>query len=87
MITHFNDSDLLVPTGNSTFIAPVEAINMTGATSFTVAQGYLEGSNVSVVTEMVDMIANMRSYEASNNVIKNYSDLMEQLIANQSNIA
>lgn len=87
MITHFNDSDLLVPTGNSSFAAPLEAINVTGIASFTVAQGYLEGSNVSVVTEMVDMIANMRSYEASNNVIKTYSDLMEHLIANQSNIA
>ena len=87
MITHFNGSDLLVPTGDSTFTAPLEAISMGGAASFTVAQGYLEGSNVSVVTEMVDMIANMRSYEATNNVIKTYSDLMEQLIANQSNIA
>ena len=55
-----------------------------GKKKFNVAQGYLESSNVSVVLEMVDMISNMRSYEASNNVIKTFSDLMERLISNQS---
>lgn len=87
MITNFNDLTSLVPTGNSMFTAPLEAINTIGDVQFTVAQGYLEGSNVNVVTEMVDMITNMRSYEASNNVIKTFSDLMERLISTQSNIA
>ena len=49
-------------------------IDDTGEKKFNVAQGYLESSNVSVVMEMVDMITNMRSYEASNNVIKTFSD-------------
>jgi flagellar basal-body rod protein FlgF len=87
MITNFNDLTSLVPIGNSMFTAPLEAINVNGDVKFKVAQGYLEGSNVSVVTEMVDMITNMRSYEASNNVIKAFSDLMERLISSQSNIA
>lgn len=86
MITNFNDLTSLVPTGNSTFTAPLESIDETGEAKFNVAQGYLESSNVSVVMEMVDMITNMRSYEASNNVIKTFSDLMERLISNQSNI-
>ena len=83
-ITNFNDLTKLVPTGNSTFAAPEDSIDDTGEAKFNVAQGYLESSNVSVVTEMVDMITNMRSYEASNNVIKTFSQLMERLIANQS---
>jgi len=87
MITNFKDLTSLVPTGNSTFTAPLDSIDETGGAKFMVAQGYLERSNVSVVTEMVDMITNMRSYEASNNVVKTFSDLMERLIANQSNIA
>jgi flagellar basal-body rod protein FlgF len=87
MITNFNDLTSLVPTGNSTFTAPLDSIDEDGEAKFKVAQGYLEGSNVSVVTEMVDMITNMRSYEASNNVLKNFSDLMERLITTQSNIA
>ncbi len=84
MITNFNDLSKLVPTGNSTYIAPEDSIDDTGEAKFNVAQGYLESSNVSVVTEMVDMITNMRSYEASNNVIKTFSGLMERLISNQN---
>ena len=83
-ITHFTDLEKLVPTGNSTFTAPLEIINDDGEAKFKVAQGYLERSNVNVVVEMVDMITNMRSYEASNNVIKTFSDLMERLISNQA---
>ncbi|MCR4288716.1 MAG: flagellar basal-body rod protein FlgF [Candidatus Scalindua sp.] len=83
-ITNFNDLTKLVPTGDSTFAAPEDSIDDTGEAKFNVAQGYLESSNVSVVTEMVDMITNMRSYEASNNVIKTFSDLMERLISTQN---
>ncbi len=86
MITNFNDLTSLVPTGNSTFSAPLDSIDDSGEAQFNIAQGYLESSNVSTVMEMVDMITNMRSYEASNNVIKNFSDLMERLISNQANI-
>lgn len=87
MITNFKDLTSLVPTGNSTFSAPLDSIDEEGEAKFKVAQGYLERSNVSVVSEMVDMITNMRSYEASNNIVKTFSDLMERLISNQSNIA
>ncbi len=84
IITNFIDLTKLVPTGDSTFTAPLENINVNGDVKFRVAQGYLESSNVNVVMEMVDMITNMRSYEASNNVIKALSDLMERLISNQT---
>ncbi len=83
-ITNFTDLNRLVPTGDSMFAAPVEIINEDGDAKFRVAQGYLERSNVNVVMEMVDMITNMRSYEASNNVIKTFSDLMQRLINNQT---
>jgi len=84
IITNFTDLNKLVPTGDSTFTAPFNIINENGDVKFRVAQGYLERSNVNVVMEMVDMITNMRSYEASNNVIKTFSDLMERLISNQT---
>ena len=84
IITNFTDLSRLVPTGDSTFTAPLEAINEDGDVEFRVAQGYLERSNVNVVMEMVDMITNMRSYEASNNVIKTFSDLMKRLISSQT---
>ncbi len=84
IITNFTDLTKLVPTGNSMFTAPLETINENGDVKFRVAQGYLERSNVNVVMEMVDMITNMRSYEASNNVIKTFSDLMQHLISSQT---
>jgi len=84
IITNFTDLTKLVPTGDSTFTAPLETINENEDVKFRVAQGYLERSNVNVVMEMVDMITNMRSYEASNNVIKTFSDLMERLISSQT---
>ena len=84
IITNFTDLTKLTPTGDSMFTAPLETINVNGDVKFRVAQGYLERSNVNVVMEMVDMITNMRSYEASNNIIKTFSDLMERLISNQT---
>ena len=46
-----------------------------------VQQGYLEGSNVNPVAEMVNMIRIMRVYEASQKVIQSAND-MESLAAN-----
>lgn len=43
-----------------------------------VVQGYLEGSNVQIVTEMVDMITAMRAYEINSKAIQN-SDEMGQV--------
>jgi flagellar basal-body rod protein FlgF len=83
-ITNFIDLTKLVPTGDSMFTASLDNINEEGNVKFKVAQGYLERSNVNIVMEMVNMITNMRSYEASNNVIKTFSDLMKHLIANQA---
>ncbi len=86
MITNFTDLTSLVSIGDSSFTAPIESINENNDIDIKVAQGYLESSNVDIVIELVDMIANMRSYEASNNVIKSFSDLLERLISTQSNI-
>lgn len=45
-----------------------------------IVQGYLEGSNVQIVTEMVDMITAMRAYEINSKAIQN-SDEMGQVAA------
>lgn len=41
-----------------------------------IQQGYLEGSNVEIVQEMVDMITSMRAYEINSKAIKNAEDMM-----------
>ena len=39
-------------------------------------QGSLEGSNVEIVQEMVDMITAMRAYEINSKAIKNAEEMM-----------
>jgi len=45
----------------------------------TLAQGYLEDSNVSVVEEMVNMILGQRAYEANSKVIKAADEMLQQV--------
>ncbi|MEO7218661.1 MAG: flagellar basal-body rod protein FlgG [Gemmatimonadaceae bacterium] len=42
-----------------------------------IAQGYLEASNVEIVTEMVDMITAQRAYEINSKAIKNSEDMSQ----------
>jgi len=41
-------------------------------------QGFLEGSNINPVNEMVNMINIMRSYESSNKIVKAYDDILQR---------
>jgi flagellar basal-body rod protein FlgG len=45
----------------------------------TIAQGFLEDSNVSVVEEMVNMILGQRAYEASSRVIRAADEMLQQV--------
>lgn len=45
-----------------------------------VLQGYLEGANFNIVQEMVSMIANMRSYEANQKVVRSVDETLERLM-------
>lgn len=45
----------------------------------TLQQGYLEGSNVSVVEEFINMIVSQRAYEASSKVVKAADEMYSQV--------
>lgn len=45
----------------------------------TIAQGFLEDSNVSVVEEMVQMILGQRAYEANSRVIRAADEMLQQV--------
>lgn len=45
----------------------------------TLAQGMLEGSNVEVVNEMIDLIASQRAYEINQRVIDSADDMLRRL--------
>jgi flagellar basal-body rod protein FlgG len=42
-----------------------------------ILQGHLEGSNVEIVQEMVDMITSMRAFEINSKAIKNAEEMMQ----------
>jgi flagellar basal-body rod protein FlgG len=45
----------------------------------TVAQGFLEGSNVEVVNEMIDLIASQRAYEVNQRVIQAADEMLSRV--------
>ena len=49
-----------------------------GITRSTIAQGYLEASNVDVATEMVNLIIAQRAYELNSKAITTSDTMLEQ---------
>lgn len=77
-ITDFEDYDYLERYGENYF-EPVEGAR-TVAADTQVYSGYLELANISVVTEMVNMIAIQRQYDANQKVITTYDDTLEKAV-------
>jgi len=46
----------------------------------TISQGFLEGSNINVVKEMVEMISVMRSYEANQRLVQAQDSTLEKVV-------
>lgn len=88
-ITDFEDYNYLERFGEN-FFQPVEgAVELdrgeTGVNT-QIHQGYLEMSNISVVTEMVNMITLQRQYESNQKVITTYDDTLEQAVTQNGKI-
>ncbi|MBR6850540.1 MAG: flagellar basal body and hook protein, partial [Lachnospiraceae bacterium] len=75
MITDFEDYNYLEHYGEN-FYYPVDGAKETNA-EMQILQGYLETSNVQVVSEMVQMIAVSRQYEANQKVIQTYDTSLQ----------
>ncbi len=74
-IVDFEDYNYLEKYGENLYNAVEGATYQTADTK--VYSGYLEMSNVQTVTEMVDLIAITRQYEANQKIIKAYDETME----------
>lgn len=79
-ITDFEDYNYLKRYGENYF-EPVDGAVETDAAA-QVYSGYLETSNISVVTEMVNMITVSRAYESNQKVITTYDSTLD-IAANQ----
>jgi flagellar basal-body rod protein FlgF len=75
LITDFEDYNYLKRAGDTMFEALEGAVTIPA--SATVAQGYTEQSNVNVVSEMVEMIAVTRAYEANQKVIQSIDQTLD----------
>ena len=74
-LADFEDYDYLKKYAE-TMYRPVEGATPIEATG-SVIQGFTEQSNVNIVSEMVNMIAITRAYEANQKVIKSMDDLLQ----------
>jgi flagellar basal body rod protein FlgG len=78
-LVEFADVSKLKMAGDGTFEADAGATERPSTS--TVRQGYLEGSNTSVVNEMAEMIQAMRSFEANQKVIRISDERMSRAIS------
>ena len=83
-LTAFNDEQLLKHNGGGLFLADDPALQTIGAAGSTVRQGWLEGSNASVVGEMANLLTAMRTYEANQRVIQLHDERMGKAITELS---
>lgn len=78
-LVDFEDYNYLKKFGENMYIA-IDGATTTDA-QCKVYQGYLEASNVNVVTEMVDMITITRDYESNQKVIQTIDSTLEKSVA------
>jgi flagellar basal-body rod protein FlgG len=75
-IVRFNDNTALRKEGNNLFSGPAVA----ALSDAEVLQGYLEGSNVDLSTEMVNMITVSRNYEANQRMISMIDGTLQKAV-------
>jgi flagellar basal-body rod protein FlgG len=83
-ITEFNKPQLLTQISGAYFAATTPGITTVPSAS-TLRQGYLEGSNTSVVGEMANMMTAMRSFEANQHIIQIQDDRLGKTISELGN--
>jgi len=81
-IRRFNEEELR-KAGSNAFVASSKG----EVVDAVVRQGYLEGSNVDVVSEMVEMIAMVRSFEANQRILKSQDELMSRAVNDVGRLA
>ena len=80
-VKDINDKAQFERAGSNEYI--IKDMNLVrNSKSFSVYQGYLEGSNINIVKEMTSLIQLMRSYEATQKVITTIDTQLDQKAAN-----
>lgn len=74
------DPSALTPIGRGMYADPTGGANLEPDETSTIAQGFIEGSNVEAVLEMTRLIDIQRAYEHSVTLMKEESELTKQAI-------
>lgn len=75
-IVDFADHDALTPQGNGRYAAPADAARELDSPR--VEQGMIEASNTSTATEMLTIMAALRSAESGQRIVQLYDELLAQ---------
>ena len=78
-VQRFPNPAVLTPIGGGSFSAPAGA-QPERVEAPELLQGYLEGSNVTALREMVDLVLISRAYEANQKIIKTVDDQMQKTL-------
>lgn len=84
-IAGFQNPNLLTPVGGGMFEAHDGSLKVSTDEKSSVRAGWLEGSNSSGPTQMVNLITAMRSFEANQRVIQLHDERMGRLITELGN--
>lgn len=76
--TDFEDPSTLRKIGNSLYASTEESVQKPFEAK--VHQGFIEGSNVEVIKEMVDMISMSRAYESSQKVLQTNDEMLGKAV-------
>ena len=78
-VQSFADTSQLIPLAGGYFV-PAPGAEPIAVEEPTIMQGYLEGSNVSPLREMVDLVLISRAYEANQKIISTVDQQMEKTL-------
>ena len=78
-LTDFEDYNYLEAYGENLY-RTVDGATQTDCTA-TVNQGYLEASNINVVTEMVDMISIARDFESNQKIMNTIDEMLGKMVS------
>lgn len=78
-VQKFADNSQLIPIAGGFFVAPA-GMQPERVDEPELMQGYLEGSNVTALREMVDLVLISRAYEANQKIIKTVDEQMDKTL-------
>jgi flagellar basal-body rod protein FlgF len=79
-IVDFDDPQRLTAIGNGNFTADAPEVLPVPVTNPIVSQGFVEGSNASIMKEMATLLTNIRQYETNQRVIQLHDERMGHAI-------